>query len=422
MIKPSVIVSSFIEHTSRFLFTFVSRKIVLVIHANMCYTNSHMPLLTQILAWVQALVVALTMVGAFGHHSAIAQSATAQSGGLPLSVGVIAPFTGDIAWFGNALRRGIEMAQAEGITEHVAFSFEDDRSGDRAATISALNSLIRNEQIRMAVFTGAPSVTVTSNILNQTGVLGFSAADSNVRLSALGNNVFGYGYSNELTSKQIADYACRKLRAKKAAIVGAFDEWSETMASSFERAFRVCGGSIASHDTVNLDETDLRSITTKITRSAPDVVYFPLYRASLIAFSKQIRQSGFKGTLLSAEGISDAEVRLLGGMAEGMVITSAYLANGDFERRYLSQFKLTHVDYNLAHVALGHEFAIFFNTAVEWLKTKNLQPTTDNLREAVRSITIEDLLGTISFAGKHTIERQQRLLEVRNGTFKPIGD
>jgi hypothetical protein len=33
-------------------------------------------------------------------------------------------------------------------------------------------------------------------------------------------------------------------------------------------------------------------------------VYFPLYRASLIAFVKQIRQSGFKGTLLSADGVS----------------------------------------------------------------------------------------------------------------------
>jgi len=380
-----------------------------------------MPLLTQIIALAQALVVALTMVCAFGYHSVIAQSASAQSRGLPLSVGVIVPLTGDIAWFGISLRRGIEMAQAEGITDHVVFSFEDDRSGDRVATISALNSLIRNEQIRVVVFTGVSSVTITSNILNKTGVLGFSALDSSARVSALGDNVFGYGYSNELTSKQIADYSCHKLQAKKAAIVGGLDEWSELMAHSFKRAFLVCGGSIVSHDTVNLDETDLRSIAAKITRSAPEVVYFPLYRASLIAFAKQIRRSGFKGTLLSAEGISDAEVQLLGDMAEGMVITSAYLANGDFERRYLSQFKLAHVDYNLAHVALGHEFAKFINTAVEWLKTRNLQPTISNLREAVRSITIEDVLGTISFVGKHTIERQQRLLEVRNGTLKPIG-
>jgi hypothetical protein len=151
------------------------------------------------------------------------------------------------------------------------------------------------------------------------------------------------------------------------------------------------------------------------------VVYFPLYRASLIAFVKQIRQSGFTGALLSADGFSEVEARILGPIAEGIVITSAYLENEPFERRYLSQFKLTHVDYNLAHVALGHEIAKFLNATAEWLEARNLQPTTNNLREAVSSITIEDMLGTVSFGGKHIIERQQVLTEVRNGALKPIG-
>jgi ABC-type branched-subunit amino acid transport system substrate-binding protein len=313
------------------------------------------------------------------------------------------------------------MAQAEGIADRIAFSFDDDRSGDRTATLSALNSLIRNKQIRMSIFTGALNVTVAGPILNRLGILGFSAIDSNTRLNALGANIFGYGYSNELASTQMADYACSKLQAKKAAIVGANDEWSEVMTDSFEHAFSACGGKITSHDTVNLDDTDLRSLTAKISRSGPDVVYFPLYRASLIAFVKQIRQSGFTGALLSADGFSEVEARILGPIAEGIVITSAYLENEPFERRYLSQFKLTHVDYNLAHVALGHEIAKFLNATAEWLEARNLQPTTNNLREAVSSITIEDMLGTVSFGGKHIIERQQVLTEVRNGALKPIG-
>jgi ABC-type branched-subunit amino acid transport system substrate-binding protein len=171
---------------------------------------------------------------------------------------------------------------------------------------------------------------------------------------------------------------------------------------NFREIYAIVGGG----DTigfVNLDDVDLRSLTTKITRSSPDVVYFPLYRASLITFAKQIRQSGYSGTLLSADGISEAEVRILGPSAEGIIITSAYLENEAFERRYLSQFKLAQLDYNLAHVALGHEIAKFLNAAVAWLEARKLQPTTDNLREAVKSITIEDMLGTISFGGKHSI-------------------
>jgi ABC-type branched-subunit amino acid transport system substrate-binding protein len=385
----------------------------------MCYINTYMPILTQTIVRVQAWVLALTVLCLLSLQAVVAQS-DPPSKAPRLSVGVIIPLTGDIAWFGIAFKRGIEMAQAEGVADRITFLFDDDRSGDRAATISALNSLIRQNQVRVTVFSGAPNVTVASPILNKVEMLGFSAIDSNARLDALGDNIFGYGYSSELTSQQIANYACDKIQAKKAAIVGANDEWSETMAASFERTFIACGGKILSHDTVNLDDVDLRSLATKITRSSPDVVYFPLYRASLITFAKQIRQSGYSGTLLSADGISEAEVRILGPSAEGIIITSAYLENEAFERRYLSQFKLAQLDYNLAHVALGHEIAKFLNAAVEWLEARKLQPTTDNLREAVKSITIEDMLGTISFGGKHSIERRQILLEVRNRRLRPI--
>ena len=108
-------------------------KLALVIPANMCYTHTHMPFVTQIVARVQTIVIALTIVCAFD-RSAIVQNSHSQSRPPPLSVGIIIPLTGDVAWFGTAFRRGIEMAQAEGIADTIAFSFDDDRSGDRAAT------------------------------------------------------------------------------------------------------------------------------------------------------------------------------------------------------------------------------------------------------------------------------------------------
>jgi ABC-type branched-subunit amino acid transport system substrate-binding protein len=199
---------------------------MLATQTDMCYTLDDMGMMRHIITRAQKLLLSLAMMTLGGYYLSAAEDSHPETTRNPLSVGVIVPLSGDLAWFGVAFKRGIELAQTEGNARAVAFSFEDDRSGDRVATISALNSLIRNKQIRVSVFTGAPSAAVVSPILDKTGVLGFSAIDSNSKLLTLGNNVFGYGYSNELTSEQIASYACRTLHAKKVAIVGANDEWS----------------------------------------------------------------------------------------------------------------------------------------------------------------------------------------------------
>ncbi len=376
---------------------------------NIMHFSEHM--MTKFLATFLFLVVSV-----FGQQ-ALAEDVKKSS---PLQVGVIVPLSGELASFGRAIQQGVAMAVSEGITPRVRFTYEDDKSGDRAATIGALNSLLQRKQIRVAVMTGMPNVAAADSIVRRGSVIALSAWDSNEQINALSSNTFGYGWSNEKTGGQMGLFACNPLNARSAAVVVGHDEWSEILSRSFSTVFEGCGGKIAVRESVELDSTDFRSLAAKIVRLNPQVVYFPLYRASLLSFAKQIKQAGYSGTLLSAEGFTEAEIQQLGKLADGMYITSAYLSDSDFESRYKTKFGLSRVELNLAHVGLGHEIANFLNQSIEKLSSEGLELSIENLRNAISHITVSDVLGTVSFQGRKAMDRPQVILFAENGKLSRV--
>jgi len=338
----------------------------------------------------------------------------------PVPVSVIIPLSGDLASFGYAFRQGIELKLSEGNARRMKITFEDDRSGIRAATVSALQAQIRKSQVKIVVVTAISTIIPVDAIVSKEGIIAFSAFDSSERIEVLSANSFGYGWSNELTGKTIGEYACDALRIRSVAIVDGQDEWSEIMSHAFDSAIKRCGAEIRLQDRVDLSATDFRSLAAKIARVKPDGVYLPLYGPALTSFIKQLRQAGYSGTLLSAEGITEKEVAQLGVMAEGMYITSAYLFDDAFQKRYREKFGVSAATLNLAHVALGYEWALFMERCLEQLQVRNLPANIDNLRAAIQSVEVSGPLGAVSFRGHKRLARGQGMMKVVGGAILPV--
>lgn len=333
---------------------------------------------------------------------------------------VIVPLSGDLAPFGNAFRQGVELMLSESSQPKVRFIFEDDRSGSRLATVSALQAQIKKSGVKIVVVTGAPTIVPVDPIVNKEGIIAFSAFDSNERIDALSANSFGYGWSNELTGRAIGEYACRNLGLKKVAIVDGHDEWSEIMSQAFSGSIKRCGVAVDIKDTIDLSDTDFRTLAVRIAKSKPDGVYLPLYGPALTSLIKQLRQAGYAGTMLSAESVTEVEVEQLGAISEGMYITSAYLFDDAFEKRYRKKFGASAQKFNLAHVALGYEFALFIEKCVEQLEASELLVEADNLRAVIEAVEVSGPLGAISFRGHKRLERKQGIMKVVGGALVPV--
>ena len=171
---------------------------------------------------------------------------------------------------------------------------------------------------------------------------------------------------------------------------------------------------------VGLDDTDFRTLVLKIRKGKPDAVYFPLYKASLVSFAKQIGQSGYPGTLLSAEAITEHEVSLIGRHAEGMFITQAILVDPAFEKKYLEAYRLKKLEANLAYVALGYDAVGYLNECAERLRAEGKAISSENLRAVFKDLAHQGVLGATSFGNARSIQRGQSVLVVENGALKPI--
>lgn len=331
-----------------------------------------------------------------------------------LRVGVILPLTGELAPFGEAFRQGIELAESQGPTG-ISYLYEDDASGNRANTVSALRSLIQRAHIQVAIVTGYPTLVPTDAIVKREGVLALSAFDSNELIETLSPNSFGFGWSNEETGREIGGFACSSLGIRKATVIVGHDEWSALLGRMFEQSIRSCAGEILARETVDMNATDFRALAVRIRKSDTEAVYLPLYGAGLVPMIKQLRQAGFKGALLSAEAVTQAELKQLGSLAEGLVITAPSLSDPEFEARYRKHFALPKVELNLAYVAIGYEMTRFLAQVVRNSMRKGAELDTDALRTGIRTAEFYDILGAVSFKDRRHVTRSQRVLVVRSG-------
>ena len=337
-----------------------------------------------------------------------------------LRVGAILPFSGELAYFGQAFRRGAELALSEAPAKHIELYFEDDHSVGRKETLTALRSLAAHRDISVVVVSGMPNLVVLDPLLRSKNLIALSAWDSNRGIEKLSKNSFGFGFSNERTGESLASYAYQELGLRSVAVVSAFDEWSEIISKSFIQQFQSYGGRIALHKTVSLDDTDFRSLSTVIRNKNVDGVYFPLYRASLLSFAKQLLDAGYPGRLLSAEAITESEVQQLGKGAEGMHVTQAILNDPDFESKYKKHFAIKKLDLNLAHVALGYDVIKFLEASLEQLSLEEKVVNSDNLRGVFLSISLKGVLGVSKFTSTRSSERGQGILVVRDGALRPV--
>ncbi len=83
-----------------------------------------------------------------------------------IRVGVIAPFSGDLAFYGNALRNGITMAQEDFGLEKYKFIFEDSEY-DANKSLSAYQKLVNIDNVDFIIGWGSVTGNVISSLASE---------------------------------------------------------------------------------------------------------------------------------------------------------------------------------------------------------------------------------------------------------------
>ncbi|KOV80800.1 branched-chain amino acid ABC transporter substrate-binding protein [Nocardia sp. NRRL S-836] len=254
-----------------------------------------------------------------------------------LTVGVVAPLSGNLSALGIGIKQSAELAVDEANKKctvkgyKLQVSAQDDEANP-AKGAQAATKLSTDPNVVGVVGTLNSSVAQTVQpILKDKKIPQVSPANTNPSLSR-GNdfltapkrqfdNYFRVCATDDLQGPFAANYMVEKAGKKKIAIITDGKTYGKGLADEFAKQVAKKGGTIVGTETIGEKDTDFSGVVSKIKALAPEAVYYGGEYPAAGPLSKQLKDGGLNVPLMGGDGIYDQKFIDLGGK-EGDLATS----------------------------------------------------------------------------------------------------
>jgi branched-chain amino acid transport system substrate-binding protein len=184
------------------------------------------------------------------------------------------------------------------------------------------------------------------------------------------NGYLRTAHNDKVQGAVAAEFAIKKLGAKKAATIHDGSVYAEQLQAVFAETFKKMGGTITAQEAVAPTDTDMRPVLTKIATGKPEFLYYPIFIASGGHITRQVKEvAGLeKVSLMGADGIFSPDFyKAAGDTAIGM-----YHSSPDFSafaagyKDFLAKHKKKYGEAPLAPFhAHGYDAAMIIFNAIK---------------------------------------------------------
>jgi branched-chain amino acid transport system substrate-binding protein len=176
-------------------------------------------------------------------------------------------------------------------------------------------------------------------LISQAGMVMISPSNTNPDLTDPSHPDHHPGYlrtaHNDLfQGKVAAEFAYNELGLKTAATIHDGSPYAQSLQEVFADVFKGLGGTITAQEAVNVGDTDMKPVLTKIATGNPAIIYFPIFEPEggfIAAQAKQV--AGLEETILmGADGLfADTFPENAGEAAVGMYLSGPYVAGAAYD-------------------------------------------------------------------------------------------
>jgi branched-chain amino acid transport system substrate-binding protein len=233
------------------------------------------------------------------------------------------PETGPAAGLGAPIINGMQLAideyNAEADCAVEMTKFDSQGSPDQApalATEAAGNDAIIG--IVGPAFSGEGAAA--GPIFAEAGLPTVTPSGTNPTLAENGWDTFHRALGNDATQgPAAAKYIAEEVGAQSVFVIDDASEYGAGLANIVKDEL---GDTVVGEDTIQVGDTDFSQTATAVTDSEADTVFFGGYYAEAALIAAQLRDRGFEGTFVVADGVKDpAFVDGAKEAAEGTIIT-----------------------------------------------------------------------------------------------------
>ena len=277
----------------------------------------------------------------------------------PVAIAMAGALNGPDAALGINIKNGVQLAIDKHNAANPGCQIElkpFDTEGDPQKATAIAPQIVDDASIVGLVgpaFSG--ETKATGGVFDQAGLVSVTASATNVTLSEQGWKTFFRGLANDgVQGPSVANYMKNTIGDKKVCVV----DDSTDYGSGLAKAVRDTLGSLADQAcniSVKKGDKDFSAAVTQIKEQSPDSVFFSGYYAEAAPFVQQLRDGGFTGKFVSADGTKDPEFVKQAGNASKDAVLSCPCgpASAAFADEYTKKFNQAPGTYSTEGYDLG---------------------------------------------------------------------
>lgn len=355
-----------------------------------------------------------------------------------VKVGLIAPLTGEVAVYGNAVKEAVQLYIDDfNAADHpfdINLIIYDDK-GDPTEAMNAYNKLVYQDDIAVLLgpVTSSPTFGVAEASVDD-GIPALTPTATHPDVTTYGDNFFRACFEDPFQGGSMAKFASSELKATTAAIIyNNADTYSIGLRDAFMKTAEEVGLTVTTTEAYGASDIDFRAQLTNIIKTNPDVLFIPYYYnvTYMIYYNvtymicSQARELGYTGTFLGVDGtdgvlaIEGADVSVF----DGMYFANHYSADSDspvtqaFIKEYTDKYGAT----PNALAALGYDGAMIVCDALERVNNDGVKIDGESSYEAIidalRATEVDGVTGHITFDENNNPIKTLSIIQIKDGAY-----
>jgi branched-chain amino acid transport system substrate-binding protein len=345
-----------------------------------------------------------------------------------IRIGVAAPYTGNLASYGDNIKSGVniklkEINDAGGINgQKVELVWGDDLCQPKdAGTVGA--KFAADKSIVAVIGHLCSSATLAAMpIYVRKGLPALSPTSTNPTIGDVGMGWFFRNcYTDDFQGKYLALHVVPKLLdSHKVAIFYENNDYAIGLKDSFVAGAKSGGVTVTGAEAYMTGTTDFTPQLTKLLRDKPEAIFLCGYHPEGALIAGQGRKLGFKGPFFGADGIDNEDYIKIGGKAADntyctvpFLAASAGPAGKDFAKKYKKAYDRD-VDWMSANAydCLGILAQVIAKTGADRKKIRDGLAAINSKANGYKGVT-----GLTYFDKKGDCSKPAFVKKVENGKF-----
>ena len=340
----------------------------------------------------------------------------------PVKIGVLGPFTGEGATYGEAMKRGVELALKElrdsssPATTRITAAYEDDKLSSKEG-INAFRKLVDVDKVQAIIGSAGSSVSLAiAPLANESRIVLFSPISTADALKNAGEYFFRNIPPNRNQAKTVAYFIAKYLTKTKVAVFYENNDYGNNMKTILSEDLAPLGAKILISLPYESGQRDFRDGLAKIKAAKPDVVFIPgTYQENGLIVS-QARNIDLDVPFIGGDGAYSPQfIELAGKASEGFFLTMIALPTehaSDAIGRFYRNFRAAYQSEPDIYSALSYDAAMMIAKAIE--ANGNMG---NKIKDTLRAMEYVGITGNIKFDSHGEVDKPYKILYIKNGQF-----